>query len=43
MDGRMLNAARMNIESAEMEDVIEVTNKTSFDSKKDTFPAVNGV
>jgi putative N6-adenine-specific DNA methylase len=30
----MLNAARMNIEAAEMEDVIEVKKQNFFDSKK---------
>lgn len=34
IDARMLNAARMNIEAAEMEDVIEVRKQNFFDSKK---------
>ncbi|NML71099.1 class I SAM-dependent RNA methyltransferase [Chryseobacterium sp. RP-3-3] len=38
IDGRMLNAARTNIEAAEMEDVIELRTKDFFESKKDLFP-----
>lgn len=38
IDARMLNAARINIESAEMEDVIEVKKQNFFDSEKDLFP-----
>ncbi|WP_080778556.1 THUMP domain-containing class I SAM-dependent RNA methyltransferase [Chryseobacterium phocaeense] len=38
IDARMLNAARANIEAAEMEDVIEVRKQNFFDSKKELFP-----
>ena len=38
IDGRMLNAARTNIEAAEMEDVIEVKKQDFFETKKDLFP-----
>ena len=38
IDGRMLDAARDNIESVEMEDVIEVRRENFFDTKKDMFP-----
>ena len=38
IDGRMLDAARDNIESAEMEDIIEVRRENFFDTKKDMFP-----
>ena len=38
IDARMLNASKINIESAEMEDVIEVRKQNFFDSKKDLFP-----
>ena len=38
IDSRALNAARINIESAEMEDVIEVKKQNFFDSEKDMFP-----
>ena len=38
IDGRMLDAARTNIESAEMEEVIEVRRENFFDTKKDMFP-----
>ncbi|AYM99528.1 class I SAM-dependent RNA methyltransferase [Chryseobacterium aahli] len=38
IDGRMLDAARTNVESAEMEDVIEVRRENFFDTKKDLFP-----
>ena len=34
----MLNAARINIEAAEMEDIIEVKNRISLNLKKDMFP-----
>ena len=38
IDARMLNAARINIEAAEMEDVIEVKKQNFFESEKDMFP-----
>jgi len=38
MDARALNAARINIESAEMEDIIEVKKQNFFESEKDMFP-----
>lgn len=38
IDARMLNAARMNVEAAEMEDVIEIRKQNFFDSKKELFP-----
>ncbi len=38
IDNRMLNYARENIESAELEDVIEVKKQDFFESKKDLFP-----
>ncbi|WP_312765915.1 class I SAM-dependent RNA methyltransferase [Epilithonimonas sp.] len=38
MDARALNAARTNIEAAEMEDIIEVRKQNFFDSEKDMFP-----
>lgn len=38
IDSKMLNAARINIETAEMEDVIEIKNQDFFDSEKDLFP-----
>lgn len=38
IDARMLNAARINIEAAEMEDVIEVQKKNFFESTKELFP-----
>lgn len=38
LDERMLSASRINIESAEMEDVIEVKNQDFFESKKELFP-----
>lgn len=38
MDARALNAARTNIESAEMEDIITLRHKNFFDSEKDMFP-----
>ncbi len=38
IDARMLNAARINIEAAEMEEVIEVKKQNFFESKKGHFP-----
>lgn len=38
MDARALNAAKTNIEAAEMEDVIEVRKQNFFESEKDMFP-----
>lgn len=38
LDSQMLNAAHLNIEAAEMEDVIEVKKQNFFDSKKEHFP-----
>ena len=38
IDARMLNAARINIEAAEMEDVIEVKKQNFFETKKEHFP-----
>lgn len=38
IDARMLNAARINIEAAEMEEVIEVKKQNFFESKKEYFP-----
>lgn len=38
IDARMLNAAKINIEAAEMEDVIEVKKQNFFESKKELFP-----
>lgn len=38
VDQKMLNAARINIEAAEMEDVIEVRQQNFFESKKELFP-----
>ena len=38
IDARMLNAAKINIEAAEMEDVIEVIKQNFFESKKELFP-----
>lgn len=38
LDNQMLNAAHLNIEAAEMEDVIEVKKQNFFDSKKEHFP-----
>ncbi|MBW7675001.1 THUMP domain-containing class I SAM-dependent RNA methyltransferase [Chryseobacterium chendengshani] len=38
IDGRMLDAARTNVESAEMEEVIEVRREDFFNTKKDMFP-----
>ncbi|MEG1589896.1 MAG: class I SAM-dependent RNA methyltransferase [Chryseobacterium sp.] len=38
IDGRMLDAADVNIASAEMEDIIEVRRQDFFESKKELFP-----
>lgn len=38
IDNRMLNYARENIESAELEEVIAVKKQDFFESKKDLFP-----
>ncbi|SDQ07546.1 putative N6-adenine-specific DNA methylase [Chryseobacterium soldanellicola] len=38
IDARMLNAARTNIEAAEMEDIIEVRKQDFFETKKELFP-----
>lgn len=38
IDARMLNAAKINIEAAEMEDVIEVRKQNFFGSTKELFP-----
>lgn len=38
IDARMLNASKINIEAAELEDVIEVKKQNFFDSKKEHFP-----
>ena len=38
LDSTMLHASRINIEAAEMEDVIEVREQNFFDSKKELFP-----
>lgn len=38
IDYSALDAARANIESAEMEDIIEVKKQNFFDSEKDMFP-----
>lgn len=38
IDARMLNASRINIEAAEMDDVIEVKKQNFFESKKEHFP-----
>lgn len=38
IDGRMLDAARTNVESAEMEDVIEIRREDFFNTKKELFP-----
>ena len=38
LDSNMLHASRINIESAEMEDVIEVQDQDFFESKKELFP-----
>lgn len=38
VDARMLNASKINIESAEMEDIIEIQKQDFFESKKELFP-----
>lgn len=38
IDGKMLSAARKNIESAELEDVIMIEKKNFFESTKQDFP-----
>ncbi len=38
IDARMLNASKINIGAAEMEDVIEVRKQNFFESKKELFP-----
>lgn len=38
IDPRMLQAAKRNLEAAELEDVIEVRNQDFFESKKELFP-----
>ncbi len=38
IDEQMLSAARRNIESAELEDVIELKRQNFFDSQKELFP-----
>lgn len=38
LDSNMLHASRINIEAAEMEDVIEVREQDFFESKKELFP-----
>ncbi len=38
IDAKMLSIARQNIESAEMEDLIEVRKQNFFESKKELFP-----
>lgn len=38
IDLRMLNAAKINIEAAELEEVIQVKKQNFFDSKKELFP-----
>lgn len=38
IDARMLNASKINIETAEMEDIIEVRKQNFFESKKELFP-----
>ena len=38
LDSNMLHASRINIESAEMEDVIEVREQDFLESKKELFP-----
>lgn len=42
IDARMLNAARMNVEAAEMEDVIEIKSRTSLILKR-AFPTIDGI
>lgn len=38
IDARMINAAKINIEAAELEDVIEVRKQNFFETKKELFP-----
>ncbi|MBQ0152821.1 MAG: class I SAM-dependent RNA methyltransferase, partial [Chryseobacterium sp.] len=38
IDGRMLDAADINVQSAEMEDVIDIRRQDFFESKKELFP-----
>jgi len=38
IDPKMLNASKINIESAEMEEIIEVRKQNFFESKKELFP-----
>ncbi|KMQ70557.1 THUMP domain-containing class I SAM-dependent RNA methyltransferase [Chryseobacterium koreense] len=38
IDSKMLNASKINIEAAEMEDVIEIRKQDFFESKKELFP-----
>lgn len=38
IDSRMLNAAKTNIEVAEMEDAIEIKKQNFFESKKELYP-----
>lgn len=38
IDATMLNASKINIETAEMEDIIEVRKQNFFESKKELFP-----
>lgn len=38
IDARMLNASKINIETAELEEVIEIKKQNFFESKKELFP-----
>lgn len=38
IDNKMLSIAKTNVESAEMEDLIEIRKQNFFESKKDLFP-----
>lgn len=38
LDPKMLSIARLNVESAEMEDVIEIRKENFFQTKKENFP-----
>lgn len=38
IDGRMLDAADINVQSAEMEEVIDIRRQDFFESKKELFP-----
>lgn len=40
IDRNMLHASRINIEAAEMEEIIEVRDQDFFESKKDLFPLI---